>query len=281
MNNTTNILNNMNSNTTNTLPNNSMIPGNASTLNEPLISSMTTPVMIQQQQPLLVNPTNTNQPIIQPVARYSTFQTPNKNQLVVQPPSAVSSNALLLEATTSPSNDQTVRKPTTNYPYYSTNSADIVPQGNPQTTAINTAIDQQGFNGVHVTINDHVPLVNNDQVVAADNVTNILQPSASSSIQMVFSCKHCRSIFIDTNALVYHNDEFGIISFYNVQGIDVRENVQIAPNDRFDAGSNYYPIFCKLCQSLVGKKYIMSDRAPIVDILHLYTLDMDNLLLAF
>ncbi|EFC38446.1 predicted protein [Naegleria gruberi] len=100
---------------------------------------------------------------------------------------------------------------------------------------------------------------------------------ASDEPQLVFSCKHCRTIFIDSNALFFNGEEHGIITFLKVHKVEVRENVQIAPNDRFDAGSNYYPLFCKQCQTLVGRKYLMSDKSPIVDIIGYYTLDIDAL----
>lgn len=153
------------------------------------------------------------------------------------------------------------------YPYYSTTSV-----GSQQVIGGGAAVNYPQLMVGSIS-NQPQPKENNAAVMVAPTE---MEPTVPDT-HIVFSCKHCRSILIDNNALMYSNDEFNILSFHRVYRVEVRDNVQIAPSDRFDAGSNYLPIFCKLCQANVGKKYTMSDKSPIVDILHLYTLDLDSL----
>ncbi|KAG2387420.1 hypothetical protein C9374_001752 [Naegleria lovaniensis] len=237
--------------------------------------------------------------IVVPVPRHSAYQTPLQPTTPKNPGSA-SSNIVLntpvesSAANTPPFNNQVhgdamavgdqhgehhhLQHKTPNFPYFSSSASvqhvlttDNNPQQPPYSNGVPTATIVQPPQTSYVVNNPAVEPV-------TTNAPPVLEKTSSrSESQFVFSCKHCRTIFIDSNALVYHSDENEILSFCSIYKVDVRENVQIAPSDRFDAGSNYYPLFCRHCQSCVGRKYIMSDKSPVVDILHLYTLDFDCL----
>ncbi|KAF0977267.1 hypothetical protein FDP41_003920 [Naegleria fowleri] len=245
-------------------------------------------------------PTNPGGIVVPVPTRHSAYQTPLQPTTPKNPGSA-SSNVVLTTpvesstANTPPFNNQVhgdgmvvgerdqhgdhhhLQQKTPNFPYFSSSASvqhvlttDNNPQQPPYSSGVLTAAIVQPPQTSYG--------VNNPTTLGGEPVTNNAPPvlektTSTSDSQFVFSCKHCRTIFIDSNALVYHSDENEILSFCSIYKVDVRENVQIAPPDRFDAGSNYYPLFCRHCQSCVGRKYIMSDKSPIVDILHFYTLD--------
>ncbi|KAL9650664.1 hypothetical protein ABK040_001720 [Willaertia magna] len=117
----------------------------------------------------------------------------------------------------------------------------------------------------------------NDQDNSKQRLENIFEESIKRPI--IFSCKNCRTIITDSNSFGYCDSDINIYSFLHADNIDIRENItNISKNvEDLDYGSNYHSIYCKFCQTEIGKKYTLSDKQPFTDILHHYTLNIDAL----